>query len=318
MFSNGNSKPLPGLVRPAGRWLLRRWGRSGRKASKLFRHVERWGPRLAEAPLPTRLPNGCVVNCDLGDFIQRQVYFMGLFEPVESFLFARILRPGMIVIDAGANIGQYTLLAGTAVGSAGRVHSFEPVPATFEHLRRHVSTNHLTNVELNQTALWKEAATVTLSLPREYSHNAGTWTIGASDSGTAPVTAQATRLDDYAARRDLARVDLIKMDIQGAEPFALAGAAGVLARFHPVLLMEIDRESLASLGSSPEQLWRDLEKLGYRAWRIRPSRKNSGPVTNLDGVMLDNFFFHCAELPTAVTDGWRRAVPKQWACSGWD
>jgi FkbM family methyltransferase len=314
---DGNFRPLPAIVRPVGRWLLRRWARSGRKASRLFRLVERWGPRLADRPLQTRLPNGCVVSCDLGEFIQRQVYFMGLFEPIESFLLTRLLRPGMTVIDAGANIGQYTLLAATAVGPTGMVHSFEPVPTTFDHLRLHVSVNHLTNVTLNRMAIWHEDSTVTLALPREYSHNAGTWAIGAHESRMAPITAEAIRLDAYAAQRGLSRVDVIKLDIQGAEPFAIAGAHELLAQCRPILLMEVDRASLLALGSSPEMLWQELHRLGYLAWRIRPSRKNSGPVPNLDGVELENFFFHYTDLPPEVTSGWHRPVPKQWACSGW-
>ncbi len=314
---DGSLRPFPTIVRPIGRWLLRSWARTGRKASRLFRLVERWGPRLADQPLQTRLPNGCVVSCDLGDFIARQVYFMGVFEPIESFLFTHLLRPGMTVIDAGANIGQYTLLAATAVGPAGTVHSFEPVPMIFDRLRTHVSGNHLTNVTINQMALWHEDGAVTLTLPREHSDNAGTWTIGSGESRTAPIMAEAIRLDAYAARCGFSRVDVIKMDIQGAEPFAIAGAHDLLAECRPTLLMEVDRGSLSALGSSPEMLWAELSKLGYRAWRIRPSREHSGPQPNLDGVELDNFFFHYGNLPPEVTCGWLRHVPKQWACSGW-
>lgn len=300
-----------------GRSLLRGWARSGRKASRLFKLVERWGPRLADNPLQTRLPNGCIVSCDVGEFIQRQIYFMGTFEPIESFLFTRLLRPGMTVIDAGANIGQYTLLAATAVGPAGQVHSFEPVPSTFASLQQHVAANRLDNVKTNQMALWNEDSTVMLGLPREDVYNTGNWTVGTTESQSTPVSAEAIRLDSYAARCGLTRVDLIKMDIQGAEPFALAGARKLLADWHPTIMMEIHRPSLRALGSSPEMVWEELSGLGYRAWRIRPSLKNSGPVPNLDGVEFENFFFHCADLPPEVTSGWQRHVPKQWACSGW-
>lgn len=313
----GAVRPLPAIVRPAGRWLLRRWARTGRKASRLFPLVERWGPRLADHSLQTRLPNGCVVNCDLREFVQRQVYFMGTFEPIESYLFTRLLRTGMTVIDAGANIGQYTLLAATAVGPTGKVHSFEPVPLTFEHLREHVSSNRLDNVTLNRMALWHEDSTVTMELPPDEIYNAGNWVTRPRDGRAALITAEAIRLDTYAARCGLSRVDVIKMDIQGAEPFAIDGARGLLADCRPTLLMEVHRPSLAALGSSPEMLWKELSSLGYRAWRIRPSLKNSGPVPHLDGVEFENFFFHHRDLPPEVTSGWRRHEPKQWACTGW-
>jgi FkbM family methyltransferase len=310
-------RPLPAAVRPLGRLIFRTWARTGKKGSRLYRLVERWGPRLATHPLQTRLPNGCSVSCDVREVIQRQIYFMGTFEPIESYLLTRLLRPGMVVIDAGANIGQYTLLAATAVGPTGSVHSFEPVPAIFAHLQTHVSTNGLRNVKVNRMALWHEESTVTLGLPPPYPHNDGAWTIGTTESLAARVNAEAIRLDTYVNRCGLPRVDVIKMDIQGAEPFAMAGARGVLADYRPALLMEIDRASLKGLGHSPEMLWEELSKLGYRAWRIRPSIKNSGPMPNLDGVEFDNFFFHYKDLPPEVTNGWIRKVPKKWACSGW-
>ena len=90
----------------------------------------RCGPRLAETEFQRAvLPNGCSMHCDLRQHVDRHIYYLGAYEPVESYLFTRLLQPGMTVIDAGANIGQYTLLAATAVGSRGTVHCFEPVPA---------------------------------------------------------------------------------------------------------------------------------------------------------------------------------------------
>jgi FkbM family methyltransferase len=312
-----HSPPFPAPIQATVRRLLRRWARTGKKGSRLFRLIERWGPRLSSHPLETALPNGCRMTCDLTEFVQRQIYFMGTFEPVESYLFTRLLRAGMTVIDAGANVGQYTLLAAPAVGSAGSVHSFEPVLSVYGALQKHVSANRLDNVQVNQMALWHEESTVRLGLPRESADNAGSWTIGTTQSQAAVVSAEAIRLDTYVATHGLSRVDVIKMDIQGAEPFALAGARDVLARSHPTLMMEVHRPSLVALGSSPEALWEFLSRLGYRAWRIRPSLKNSGPAPNLDGVEFENFFFHTDDLPPEVTSGWSRETPKRWACSGW-
>jgi FkbM family methyltransferase len=310
-------RPLPAAIRPLGRLIFRTWARTGKKASRLYRLIERWGSRLATHPLPTRLPNGCRIICDLREEIQRQIYFLGTFEATEAYLLNRLLRPGMVLVDAGANIGQHTLLAATAVGPSGSVHSFEPVPAVFAHLQSNVTSNGLHNVKLNRMALWNEDSTVTLALPAEHQHNSGAWTIGTTESLTAPVSAEAIRLDTYVSRCGLSRVDVIKMDIQGAEPFAMAGARDVLTKCRPALMMEVDRGALKGLGYSPEMLWDELSKLGYRAWRIRVSSKFSGPMPNLDGVEFDNFFFHYRDLPPEITNGWDRQVPKVWACSGW-
>ncbi len=315
--ATGTVAPLSAPLRPAMRLLLRSWARTGWKSSRLFGVVEKWGPRLATHPLASRLPNRCLITCDLQDFVQRQTYFLGAFEPIESYLFTRLIREGMVVIDAGANFGQYTMLAATGVGTTGAVHSFEPVPAVFDHLEAHVRTNHLSNVTLNRAALWDRDATITLGLPNEYVGNSGAWTAATTDETTSRIEVPAVRLDTYAERSGLSRIDLVKMDIQGAEPFALAGGIKLIEKHGPTMLMEVHRPSLVMLGSSPEQLWDELSKLGYRAWRIRSSLRSSGPVRNLDGVEFDNFFFHRDDLPLSVSSGWPRRLPKRWACSGW-
>ncbi len=111
-------KPLPAFTRPVLRWAFRRWGRTGRKSERLARALIRWGPRLTTQPLSACLPNGCRVICDLKDPIQRQIYFAGLWEPVEAYLFTQLLRPGMTVIDAGAHV--WTIYAARSNSSGGR------------------------------------------------------------------------------------------------------------------------------------------------------------------------------------------------------
>jgi hypothetical protein len=81
--------------------------------------VERLAPKLARARMETRLPDGSMMRCDFSDIVQRQIYFGGLFEPIEAYLFLKMLGPGMTAFDVGANCGQYTLLAARAVGALG-------------------------------------------------------------------------------------------------------------------------------------------------------------------------------------------------------
>jgi len=311
------AEPLAAPMRAIMRAFLRAWARTGRKSSRHYRLVQRWGPRLARAPLPSRLPNGCNINCDLTEYVQRQIYFLGVFEPVESFLFTRLLRPGDVVADVGANVGQYTLLAATAVGPAGAVHSFEPVPSTYATLLENISRNKLSNVSANRAALWHQPATIALGRAPEMIGNLGSFSIGFADMQSGVVEAPAWTLDEYAARNGVSRIDLIKMDIQGAEPFALRGGRRIVEQSRPILLMEVQRSSLELLGSSPEALWDELKALGYRAWRIGVSLRTSGPQANLDGVEFANFLFHTADLPSGITTGWERRTPKRWACSGW-
>ncbi|MBX6313071.1 MAG: FkbM family methyltransferase [Isosphaeraceae bacterium] len=298
-----------------GRSALRAWGRTLVKPSYYYIAVERFGAALADRPLIARLPNGCRIPCDLRDEVQRQIWFLGAYEPVDSSLFVKLLRPGLTVIDAGANAGQYSLLAATAIGPEGVVHAFEPIPATFERLARAVTDNGLANVRLNQAALWHEATTLQLGLPADHLANSGAFTVGAG--GPATIEAPAVRLDDYVREQGLSRVDLIKMDIEGAEPYALAGARETLGRWRPLLLLEINPGTLADLGRSPEAIWSELAPFGYRAWKIDSDLHLCRPLPNLTGVGRCNVIFHHDDLPPAVTSGWTWKQALAWAQSGW-
>jgi hypothetical protein len=171
-------------------------------------------------------------------------------------------------------------------------------------------------VHLNRAALWAEETTLTLGLPdsAEDGANAGSYSVGAADR---QVEACALRLDSYVNAAGFARLDLIKMDIEGAEPQALAGAREAIARFQPTLLMEINREALEEANSRPEAIWDLLSPRGYRAWHIGYSAESSHSLADLSGVDRANVIFHVHDLPETVTTGWDLRTVLRWARSGW-
>jgi len=296
--------------------LFKLWQRIGKAPGWYCQTVDRWGPRLYPGhPLDTRLRNGCRIHCDLRDHVSRFIYFHGLYEPIETYFFFHLLSPGATVIDAGANIGQYTLLAATRVGPTGSVHSFEPVPATFAVLSKHVRSNGLTNVTLNRLALWNAAGTVRLGLENQEQLNTGSYSIGVGDAAEA-ITAPAVCLDEYAATHGLQRIDMIKMDIEGAELFALQGMRTVLHRDRPYLLMELNKQAAKKLGYETQAIWDFLQGIGYRAWAIGPSSKQSGPVTSLPPLGQQNLLFYDKDLPQAVRQGWTLKSILRWARTG--
>jgi FkbM family methyltransferase len=290
------------------------WGRVGKAPGWHYAAMERVGPLLAEeTALSTQLVNGCQVQCDLRDHVQRHIYLLGCYEPVETYIFTQLLRPGMVVVDAGANVGQYTLMAATAVGPKGQVHSFEPVPDTFERLRRHVVANNLVNVHLNRSALWCNPADLQLSLPAEAMDNKGAYSAGIHNP-RAEVVSKAIRLDDYFAALGTDRPQLIKMDIEGAELLALRGTADTLRRRRPLLLMEINRPACARLGYDVELVEELLvREMGYRTWAIGNSSSTCHPLETLSGIQQQNVIFHQEDLPARITAGWDLKSVLRWA-----
>src|SRR5262245_6597666 len=106
-----------------------------------------WHGRLAW------LRNGLPIEVDARDRVGREIIGQGCWEWETYHFVEGWLRPGMTVVDVGANIGQYSLLASARVGAAGTVHAFEPHPGVYEVLRRNLQRAGCTNVSAHQLAV---------------------------------------------------------------------------------------------------------------------------------------------------------------------
>jgi FkbM family methyltransferase len=203
---------------------------------------------------------GSVFELDLADFIQRRIY-LGTFEPEDTRLVQKCLRPGMTFVDVGANVGYYTALAAQLVGSGGRVIAFEPSPYAFVRLESMVRANLLHQSTAVHAGLSDTAGQAKLYLGID-SHN-HTPTMAAHENSTAMDVTIVT-LDDEADRLGIGRIDLIKIDVEGHEAKVLAGAKRLLseARIRAVLC-EFNEHWLCASGSSSRDLERVLREAGF-------------------------------------------------------
>jgi FkbM family methyltransferase len=289
----------------AARLFLRAWSGAAIAPGYLYQAVEKWGPYLADGPLDCRLFTGAVVNCDLRDHIQRHIYFFGAYEPIESWLFQRLVSPGDTVVDAGANIGQYTLIAAQAVGPSGTVHAFEPVPANYHRAVAHVSANGFQDrARINQSALWHSRGMIELRRSANDADNRGAYTSGVCDVAVDTFVSETVLLDEYATRHGIERLDVMKVDAEGAELFILEGARAVLEAYRPTILMEINREACRQQGYEPEAIDRLLRPLGYLFRSIRSTGQLSRSLPDFRELSRLNVLAHARPLPASVTSGW--------------
>jgi len=221
-------------------------------------------PHIEEVPLDF----GGKFRVDLTDNIQRQIYFLGHYEPKITELIRRTLAPGDTFIDVGANTGYYTVLAGLLVGSQGAVHSFEPIPDIFSAMQSNVSLNSLNNVYLNQVALYEDETEVEVFLPA--AGNMGSGSVVKQPYHPGPtVRSPATSLDRYVRQARIERIRLIKMDIEGGEIAALKGMREVLSSpSGPDLICEAIPHLLAGAGHTVAELVQFLDSFGYHAREI--------------------------------------------------
>jgi FkbM family methyltransferase len=224
-----------------------------------------WHRILPDFPLPLRIRPG------LWWIARRDVVsdglFAGTFEPGERAVFAGLVKPGMTVLDIGAHAGLYTLIASTLVGDAGRVVSFEPSPRERGRLLKHLGLNRRRNVTVEPVALGDTDGEATLYVVQ--GSETGCNSLRPGDVGDAqPVRVPLRRLDDYLASGEIRRVDVIKMDVEGAELSVLRGAETLLRTQGPVLLCEIEDARIAPWGYNGREIIDLLAGWGYEWWVV--------------------------------------------------
>ncbi|MBX9932020.1 MAG: FkbM family methyltransferase [Methylobacterium sp.] len=155
---------------------------------------------------------GAEVDCDIQDFIQRRIYYFGIFEPNLSHYIGQRVAPGDHVVDVGANIGYVTLLASRLVGPGGKVTAIEASPTTFAKLRENLRLNGTANVSPVNAAATGERCLVEIVDGSDRNIGSGTVRIA---SGKARMTVPGTPVS-ILIEGD-ASVSLIKIDIEGSE-----------------------------------------------------------------------------------------------------
>jgi FkbM family methyltransferase len=181
----------------------------------------------------------------------------GTYEPEQTLLFERRVKPGDVVLDLGAHIGYYTLLAAGLIGPRGRVFAFEPHPRNAWYLRQHVRMNRCGNVEVVEQAAYDRTGA------ERFDPGSGTGTGRVTRSGA--ISVRAVRLDDFVAERGVIPT-VVKIDVEGGERAVLDGGAEVLRRCRPVIFLSTHgNDRLAACR-------RALSMLGYRTLPIRDGR----------------------------------------------
>jgi FkbM family methyltransferase len=191
----------------------------------------------------------------------------GVYEPGTTKLFELMLRPGMTVVDVGAHVGYYTLLAARLVGDQGRVYAFEPHPDTFKVLCQNVKINRLSNVVAIPKAVDDTIGRKRLFLAHGSSGLHSLYARGLVSPYS--IWVDTTTLDAFFAEEGWPPIDLIKMDIEGGEPAALRGMAQLLTRCPTLkLIVEYSPERLKAAGVQPEAFLRQLNTLGFRLFVV--------------------------------------------------
>jgi FkbM family methyltransferase len=202
----------------------------------------------------------------------------------ERVLLRRLIRPGMTVVDIGANIGIYTRFLSRLAAISGHVHAFEPAPSNYRRLLE--NAGHFTNATLNQAAVGDRSGSIRLFFSADLNVDHRTFDSGDVRKG---IDVPVVSLDEYFTAGQ--RVDLIKIDVQGYELSVLQGAKRVLAENRDIkVLMEFWPYGLAKAGVAPSSVIDLIKSIGFE---LRTTSHPNGGLFVGVGLDPNNIDHYC-------------------------
>ena len=208
------------------------WGLAQFRAVSAFGSMVRLPLKLVPKGIEIRIWSGPMRGLRWISDSSSATCWMGVYESDKQRVFGKIVKPGQVFFDLGANVGFYTLLGSLLVGNGGRVIAFEPASRNISYLRRHLAINRIANCEVLEAAVSSKDGTALfdvahLPVSGHISHRA-------TESGYQVVTVAIDRLVHEGA---IPGPNVIKCDIEGGEYDALLGASNTLKEYRPIVLL---------------------------------------------------------------------------------
>ena len=229
------------------------------------------------------------------DHAHAGLFWMGAKYPWEMHHLRRLLPPDCVVLDVGANYGYCSITLAAALKKQCRILAVEPNSENFARLKRHVEWNGMQDViKCHELAVSDAPGKAAMETP---AGNSGHSHITSVDrDGSVAVTT----LDAFAEAQGLERLDALLLDVEGYEDRALRGAAKMLDRFRPMVVVELWPPAMQQQNSSVESVSNVLSEHGYRLFH--PHRRQLIPLAELPtgDTGIYAFCFHKDRVPAGL------------------
>ncbi len=203
--------------------------------------------------------DGIKYSLDRTELIDRSIYF-GAWEKTTIKFIKKYVKPGFVVIEVGANVGSHTLTIAKCAGDKGKVFAFEPTNFARKKLQKNISLNHGF-----EKIIKVENYLVTDNDNHIPNRNIkSSWNVLDKESSSSElVTSESISLDFFYKGRDLSRIDVIKIDVDGYDFKVISGAEELLKKFKPVVYIELCEYALNEQGDSIDDIFSFFNNLGY-------------------------------------------------------
>ncbi len=225
----------------------------------------------------------------------------GRFIEPEIELLPYAVKKGEVVLDVGANYGLYTYYLSKLVGESGEVIAFEPIPFTYRTLLKVLNIFSLKNISAHMLAVSDKDGVDKFKIPLQAAGHlmAGQAYLGSREDQHGDVVSQVrwseiTEIECETIALDNCDfinkpISFIKLDIEGAEIFALEGARKIICTDLPTLIMEINPWFLEGFSKNIEQLINPLVQIGYKVYRYE--NKSLIEIKNIQSIVEENYVF---------------------------
>ncbi|MBC7964106.1 MAG: FkbM family methyltransferase [Steroidobacteraceae bacterium] len=255
--------------------------------------------------------NSCVVDTGTAKFTWRPAdpYSLlgyplrGDFEKIETDIAMAIAKHAECIVDVGGNFGWYSCHLQASMPVGGELHVFEPVPAVREELLKNLALNPREGVKTVVTGfcLSDAAGEVVLHVPNKLGSAFASLRNQNYDGGFERVAVQATTLDSYCSENNITHIDLLKIDVEGAELQVLQGARAMLsAPRKPVLFIESEASIIDVFGRTVQEVINYIQGFGYCGYIVKNDKLHKLTNENI-GIGYDYIFVDpAAEFPVQI------------------
>lgn len=209
-----------------------------------------------------RTKDGYLFWLDEKKYLDKCVIETGVFEKESTLLVKKLITLGNCVLDIGANIGYYSVIFSKLTGSEGRVLSFEPVKYYREILLKNLMENNIENCKVFGVGISDKKQEVEIS--KGDCSATLHWVNDVPPGGKEMINL--VRLDDFIQEIDAAKIDVIKLDVDGHEPACLDGAWESIVKFKPIILLEMSHEHYLDYGITAWDFYDLLKSKGLQVF----------------------------------------------------
>lgn len=222
-------------------------------------------------------------------FIPIEIFNFKATEAMENELIMQLVLHCRVIVDVGANIGWYTLNFGK-ISNIDKIFAFEPIPHTFDYLKKHLELNGIGNAEIFNIGLSNEIGEKDFFWTTEETGSSSMANIREREN-IELVRCRLNTLDNFMSEREES-IDFMKIDVEGAELFVIQGALSSISKFKPIIFSELLRKWSAKFSYHPNDVISLLKNEGYAVFVACDGKLRKIESITDDTVETNFFFLH--------------------------